>query len=168
MGWLLLRKYWLYLALIAAVVTLYVAVQYDKAQYHKLSADFSAYRTQVAEANLTAEKAARAAVEAQQRERAKIDKANSEVMDAYSQKLAALEAARDHARELARRLLAASQAKPAGAGGHLPETDNRSSAPEARPDAGDGLADRLVRVAAECRGNAAQLTALIGQIQPQL
>jgi len=168
MNWvLLLRRWWPYIALVVALLTLWIAHTYDKAQYHKLSAAFSEYKAQVASDNLKAEQAARAAVEAQIRERAKIDKTNAEVMDAYQTKLAALAADRDHATQLARRLLAARQADP-GTRSRVPETGDRSTAPEATPDAGDGLADRLARVAAECRGNSAQLASLISQLQPQL
>jgi hypothetical protein len=164
---LFLRRWWPYIALILALAALFIARQYDEAKYQRLSTDYANYRTRVAEANSAAEKAAREAVEAQIRERAKIDKANAEVMDAYQTKLAALAADRDHATELARRLLAARQANP-GSRDRVPEAGDRPAAPEATPDAGDGLADRLARVAAECRGNAQQLSALLSQLKPQL
>lgn len=137
-------------------------------RYEKLGAEYATYQADVARANTIAERAAREALERQIRERAQIDKSNAETLDAYHTKLAAISADRDRARELARRLLEASQSRAAPRDRGMPETGDRSGATEAGADDRDGLAGRVSRVATECRLNAIQLDALIGQLRPQL
>lgn len=169
MTWLLLlRKYWLYAVLLLAILTLWGALQYEKTLRYRLGAAFETYKADVAQTNADAQKAARAVLDAQIRERVQIDKHNAEVLRDYETANAALAADRDHSRELARRLLAAAQARSTTGSGAVSEAGDRRASAPAGEDSGDGLAARLARVAEECRGNAAQLNALLSQLQPQL
>lgn len=165
----LLGRYWPYVAIVLGAAAAWGLHTYDRARYGALQTDYATYRAQVAEANLKAEKAAREAVEAQTRERARIDKSNAEALNAYQTRLATISADRDRSRELVRRLLAAGQSRPAGSGGDLPQAGDLARPPEASP-AGSHveIGELLIDASAECRSNAAQLNGLIQEVTPQL
>lgn len=128
------------------------------------SATLARYKASVAEVQASAQLAARNALEKQLSQRTLTEANNAQVIQS-------LTAERDVAsrdRDLAQRLLSAAQARPA-ASHSVPETRREPGAPTASPAPSDGrLADVLAATFDECRANAAQLTALIAEIQPQL
>lgn len=165
-----LARYWPYIALLIGLAVLWGLHLHDQRRYGALETDYANYRIQVADANSRAQQAARQALEAQIIERSRIDKRNAEVLADYVQTNAVIAADRDRSRDLARRLLAAAaKARAATPSDHLPEAANRPETLRTR-EAGSAteIVELLTDTSAECRGNAAQLNALIAELRPQL
>lgn len=120
------------------------------------------------ESKANREGAARKALEGQLRDAQKTANTNSKVIHDLNTQTVAIAADRDHSVELARRLLA-SAARPRPGSCSVPEApDQPATAGTGETASNERLAGLLADAAAECRGNAAQLNALIAEIKPQL
>lgn len=110
----------------------------------------------------------RKAVEAQLAQAHATSANNAQVIRDLQDTTAAIAADRDRSRELARRLLA-SAARSRPASDPVSETPDQPRTARAGETTGTvEVGELLVDAAAECRGNAAQLDALIAQLRPQL
>jgi len=131
----------------------------------------SKYDSLVAEdwkAKAVGERIARVAVEAQLAQARAVSDNNAEVLRDLQDQTAAIAAERDRSRELARRLLAGS-ARSCPADHPVSEAGSVTGvAPASEAGRPDEVVELLADAAAECRGTAAQLNALIGQLKPQL
>lgn len=159
----ILRMIWPYV--LCAGIASYLSHRWEQTRYDALQAKFSAYQTQVAQADEKAQQSARDALQAQIQTRLQTEANNGKV-------IAQLQAERDRAvsdRDIAQRLLIAAKAPAASSGGQLPKAPDRPTPPAASPqDSGGSLTEALAAAIDECRSNADQLDALIAEIRPQL
>lgn len=158
-----LRMAWPYL--LTAAIAGFISHAIDSIPYNRLETSFASYKAQVADADALAQKAATDALQAQIQTRLTTEANNGKVISQLTQE-------RDSAaidRDLARRLLAAAQARPTSGSGAVPQAADRSSIAPAGPAISlETLTSTCADVGDEDDGNARQLNALIAELVPQL
>lgn len=153
------------LAILVAGAILFAIHRWGERRY---AAGYGASESKWLVVQASAERAAREALEAQIAQSRKTTLANQATLHDLQSTTAAIAADRDRSVELARRLLAAAS-RPAPASHQLPEADHRPAAADpGKAGSAIDVAELLANAAAECRGNGAQLNALIAEIRPQL
>lgn len=140
----------------------------DGTRYSALQATYAKYQTDVAQANTTAQQAARDALQKQINARLDAEKRNGEI----TQQLHDAAEARDNAArdaQFVRRLLAAAQAVPAAPGHSGTSTTHQPGAVDPPEPSGDRpIAELLESATAETRQCFEQYHALLAELQPQL
>lgn len=137
----------------------------DGTRYSALQATYAKYQADVAQANATAQQAAREALQKQIDARLTTEANNAKIIDQLTQE-------RDHVaadRDFARRLLAAAQAKPATGRGAVPTADHQPGTADPPEASGDrSLAADIGDAAGECRDAIQGWASLQAQLIPQL